>query len=53
VLPHFEQRHISRSSSLNFELLAKVWVDERQSHFESIFEKQAALSRRAVGLHGL
>jgi len=34
------------------EPLAKVWVDERQSHFESIFGKQAALSRRAIGLHG-
>jgi len=34
-------------------LLDKLWVDEWQSHFESIFGKQAALSRRAVGLHGL
>jgi len=29
----------------------KLWVDERQSHVESIFGKQAALFRRAVGLH--
>jgi len=35
----------------SLEPLAKLWVDEWQSHFESIFGKQAALSGRAIGFY--
>ncbi len=34
-----------------YEPLAKLWMDERQSRFETIVGKQAALSRRAAGLY--
>jgi len=38
VLPTEVSRIMDGEKFMLFEPLAKVWVDERQSHFESIFE---------------